>query len=129
MELAFVRNGIFMSFYNWAISNGYQDNLTIERIDVNSGYNPNNCCWIPKALQSHNLRITLRFTAFGINKSIWEWSKLSGLKPSLIKSRVKYTKMSNEQALLKGSKSISSSTIYNNLIKAGILKEEKLFLF
>lgn len=39
----------FMNFYNWSIENGYQDNLTIDRIDSNGNYEPNNCRWITKS--------------------------------------------------------------------------------
>lgn len=44
----------FMSFYNWAMSNGYKENLTIDRIDVNGNYEPNNCRWITMKEQYHN---------------------------------------------------------------------------
>lgn len=44
----------FMNFYNWAMRNGYEDTLTIERVDVNGNYCPENCCWIPKSSQAHN---------------------------------------------------------------------------
>lgn len=46
----------FITFYNWAINNGYKEDLTIDRIDVNSNYYPENCRWITKAEQNRNYR-------------------------------------------------------------------------
>ena len=46
----------FLQFKEWSYKNGYDDNLTIERIDVNIGYNPKNCTWIPNSEQSKNRR-------------------------------------------------------------------------
>ena len=46
----------FHSFYDWSISNGYQDNLTIDRIDNNGNYEPSNCRWVTMAVQSRNKR-------------------------------------------------------------------------
>lgn len=43
-----------LSFINWALSNGYSDNLTLERINVNGNYEPSNCCWIPMKDQYKN---------------------------------------------------------------------------
>lgn len=48
----------FMSFYDWAMSNGYSDDLTIDRINNNGNYEPNNCRWIPMEEQVHNKRYT-----------------------------------------------------------------------
>jgi hypothetical protein len=45
-------NGAFLSFYEWALSNGYEESLTIDRIDNNDGYKPENCQWISKAENS-----------------------------------------------------------------------------
>ena len=42
------------AFIEWALNNGYSDDLTIERIDVNKGYRPENCTWIPMSEQYKN---------------------------------------------------------------------------
>lgn len=49
----------FMNFYNWSMENGYKENLTIDRIDNNKGYNPNNCRWVDNYTQSNNTRKTI----------------------------------------------------------------------
>ena len=49
----------FPDFRKWALQSGYNDTLTIERKDVNKGYSPENCTWIPKSMQSRNRRKTI----------------------------------------------------------------------
>ena len=44
----------FMSFYNWAMDNGYSDELTIDRINNDRGYSPENCRWITRGAQQSN---------------------------------------------------------------------------
>ena len=46
----------FQSFYDWAMSNGYADGLSIDRKDVNGDYEPSNCRWATMKEQRHNRR-------------------------------------------------------------------------
>lgn len=63
----------YVVFRDWAVANGYQQGLTIERVDVNGNYEPSNVKWIPAKDQAKN-RTTSRFeTAFGETKAVWEW--------------------------------------------------------
>lgn len=43
-------------FYDWAVQNGYQEGLSLERVDNNAGYSPSNCRWATMEEQSHNKR-------------------------------------------------------------------------
>lgn len=52
----------FMAFYNWSMDNGYNDNLTIDRIDVNGNYEPDNCRWADYTTQNNNRRNNIYIT-------------------------------------------------------------------
>lgn len=79
----------FENFYNWAIQNGYSDTLTIDRINNNKGYMPENCRWITLQMQSRNRRSNHMLTYNGITKSMTEWSEETGISFSAIKTRLK----------------------------------------
>ena len=66
----------FKSFYDWAMSNGYQDDLTIDRIDVNGNYEPNNCRWISNKAQSRNKRNTVKLEVFNEIRPLIEWCEI-----------------------------------------------------
>lgn len=69
----------FNSFYEWAMSNGYSEKLTIDRIDVNGDYEPNNCRWITKEEQNRNKRDTVLMECDGKVHCQKEWSRLLGV--------------------------------------------------
>ena len=63
----------FKAFYDWAMANGYQDNLTIDRIDVNGKYEPNNCRWATAKEQSNNKTNNKYIIINGVNKTLSQW--------------------------------------------------------
>jgi hypothetical protein len=77
----------FLNFYNWAIANGYSDNLSIDRIDVNGNYCPKNCRWTNNSVQSKNRRFT-QISFNGETHTIEEWSKIIGISNSGIRYRI-----------------------------------------
>lgn len=66
----------YEQFRDWALKNGYKDNLTIDRIDVNDDYKPSNCRWITMTEQTYNKRNTRKIYLNGIGKTASEWSKI-----------------------------------------------------
>ncbi len=79
-----------MNFYNWAMANGYQEHLTLDRIDVNGNYEPSNCRWITDYEQRLNKRNNKLITINGQTKTITEWAKISNLNLHTIYSRIRY---------------------------------------
>lgn len=69
----------FMTFYNWAISNGYREGLTIDRIDNNKGYSPDNCRWVTNKVQANNRRSNVHLTYNGRTQTIAQWSEELGI--------------------------------------------------
>lgn len=75
----------FVKFYAWAIDSGYKDGLTIERIDVNGGYCPENCTWIPHGDQAKNTTRNIFLEYNGRRETVAEWSRITGIPyPRLI---------------------------------------------
>lgn len=86
----------FSCFAEWANSNGYTDELTIERIDVNGNYEPNNCKWITKSEQNANTRKTAYITYQGVTKPLRVFCKEYNIKRDSIYSRMRGGKTCDE---------------------------------
>lgn len=89
----------FMSFYNWAINNGYSEELTIERRDVNGNYEPGNCRWITNAQQALNRRDNHFVTYNGVTKTIAEWAKDLNMNYNTLINRLNTYRWGIEKAL------------------------------
>lgn len=66
----------FESFYTWAMANGYQDNLTIDRIDNNGDYCPENCRWVGQQEQCRNRRSNINITIGNSTRTLMEWCEI-----------------------------------------------------
>jgi len=75
------------NFKDWAINNGYDDNLSIERMDVNGNYCPNNCTWITMNEQAKNKRNTIYIETDEGNVKLVDMSKNTGIKRETILKR------------------------------------------
>lgn len=78
----------FEPFYNWAISSGYKDDLSIDRIDVNGNYEPNNCQWVDMKTQQRNRRNNHLLTYNDKTLCISEWAEIYNLKPLTLLARI-----------------------------------------
>ena len=77
----------FDAFKDWALANGYTDELTIDRVDVNGPYSPENCRWATVKEQSRNRQNTLFIAYNGVTKSASEWAEQLGVSLWVIHSR------------------------------------------
>lgn len=79
----------YTSFCNWANSSGYKKGLTLDRIDNNKGYSPDNCRWATKKQQGRNQRTNRNITINGETKLMCEWAEISGISEKNISKRIK----------------------------------------
>lgn len=86
----------FESFYDWSMNNGYRENLSIDRIDNNKDYCPENCRWSDVYKQCNNKRNNVWAEINGSKKTLAEWSRYTGINYDTIRSRYKNGKRGSD---------------------------------
>lgn len=69
----------YLSFEEWALSNGYRENLTIDRINNNKGYSPDNCRWITREQQASNRRTNRMITIGNETHTMSDWCNINNV--------------------------------------------------
>lgn len=89
----------YVAFREWAMSHGYTDKLSIDRIDVNDDYKPANCRWITMEEQQNNKRNTPHIEFKGETLTLKEWSKILGVGYGKLYQRIYRYHWTIEKAL------------------------------
>jgi hypothetical protein len=79
----------FQPFYDWAMANGYSDALTIDRIDRDGDYCPENCRWADIITQANNRSNNHYIEYQGQTKTLMEWSKILNMSYTTLRKRLR----------------------------------------
>lgn len=89
----------FEAFRDWALANGYEASLEIDRIDNDAGYSPSNCRFVTKAENSRDRTTTRNFDFFGENLCLSEAARRFGIGMTTLRYRICRAGYSPEQAV------------------------------
>ena len=88
----------FLAFQEWALANGYSDNLTLDRIDNNKGYSPENCRWVTAKVQNNNRRNNLLIKYKNKEQTLKQWCNELNLNYNKMFQRLQRLHWSVEEA-------------------------------
>lgn len=88
----------YEAFEEWAMQSGYKDGLSIDRINVNDGYSPENCRWVNNTCQANNRRSNRVLSFNGETHNITEWAQILNISPKTLFTRL-YAGYSTEKIL------------------------------
>lgn len=77
----------YENFKTWAINNGYKEGLSIDRINSDLGYEPDNCRWVDSITQARNKRNNHKINFNGETLTVSEWAQRLGVAPGTIRYR------------------------------------------
>lgn len=96
----------YSSFMRWALETGYDATAprgvcTLDRIDVNGNYDPNNCRWITQKQQMSNVRYNVNIEYNGQTHTVAEWADICGMQYSTLRQRLFRYGYTFEEAITK----------------------------
>lgn len=102
----------YWPFHDWALENGYEDTLTLDRIDVNGNYCPENCRWADRLQQANNTTCNRRITFDGKTMTLREWDRQLGFREGVLSDRLNTLGWDLERAMTEESKEFSRTKRY-----------------